>query len=497
MSTVVPVVLSGGAGTRLWPLSRELFPKQLLPLAGGSETMLQATVARTAGLPAVGAPVVVCNEAHRFMVAEQLRQAGVEGARIVLEPVGRNTAPAIALAAHAALAAAGPSQGAGAAPDGHGPLLLVLPADHVVRDVAAFQAVVRAALPAAEAGRLVTFGVVPEGPETGYGYIRRAAEPLAGLPGTTPGGAVYPIDRFVEKPDLATAERFVTSGEYYWNSGMFLFGARRYLRELEAQAPDIAAAAAAAFAAAQSDLDFVRIDAETFGACRSDSIDYAVMEKTRDAVVVPLAAGWSDVGSWSSLHAAVGSDADGNVLRGDVIAEDTRDSFVFSESRLVATVGLDAHVVVETKDAVLVAPRDRVQDVKALVARIKAAGRSEHSLHREVFRPWGSYDSVENGERYQVKRLSVNPGASMSLQLHHHRAEHWIVVSGTARITRNDEVFLLEENQSTYIPVGAKHRIENPGKIPLHIIEVQSGSYLGEDDIVRFEDRYGRDSKST
>jgi len=494
---ITPVILSGGSGTRLWPLSREHFPKQLLPLAGGSETMLQATVARTAGLPAVGAPVVVCNEAHRFMVAEQLRQAGVEGARIVLEPVGRNTAPAIALAAHAALAAAGPSQGAGAAPDGHGPLLLVLPADHVVRDVAAFQAAVRAALPAAEAGRLVTFGVVPEGPETGYGYIRRAAEPLAGFKGATPGGAVYPIDRFVEKPDLATAERFVASGEYYWNSGMFLFGARRYLRELEAQAPDIAAAAATALAAAQSDLDFVRIDAETFGACRSDSIDYAVMEKTRDAVVVPLAAGWSDVGSWSSLHAAVGSDADGNVLRGDVIAEDTRDSFVFSESRLVATVGLDAHVVVETKDAVLVAPRDRVQDVKALVARIKAAGRSEHSLHREVFRPWGSYDSVENGERYQVKRLSVNPGASMSLQLHHHRAEHWIVVSGTARITRNDEVFLLEENQSTYIPVGAKHRIENPGKIPLHIIEVQSGSYLGEDDIVRFEDRYGRDSKST
>ena len=489
MATLIPVVLSGGAGTRLWPLSREHFPKQLLPLAGGSETMLQATVARTAGLPGVAAPVVVCNEAHRFMVAEQLRQAGVEGARIVLEPVGRNTAPAIALAAHAALAAVGASHAADAAADGHGPLLLVLPADHVVRDRAAFQAAVRAALPAAEAGRLVTFGVVPEGPETGYGYIRRAAEPLA-------GGAVYPIDRFVEKPDLATAERFVDSGEYYWNSGMFLFGARRYLRELEAQAPDIAAAAAAAITAAKSDLDFVRVDAEAFGACRSDSIDYAVMEKTRDAVVVPLAAGWSDVGSWSSLHAAVESDADGNVLRGDVIAEDTRDSFVFSESRLVATVGLDAHVVVETKDAVLVAPRDRVQDVKALVARIKAAGRSEHSLHREVFRPWGSYDSVENGERYQVKRLSVNPGASMSLQLHHHRAEHWIVVSGTARITRNDEVFLLEENESTFIPLGAKHRIENPGKIPLHIIEVQSGSYLGEDDIVRFEDRYGRDSKS-
>jgi mannose-1-phosphate guanylyltransferase / mannose-6-phosphate isomerase len=493
---IIPVVLSGGAGTRLWPLSREHFPKQLLPLAGGSETMLQATVARTAGLPGVSAPVVVCNEAHRFMVAEQLRQAGVEGARIVLEPIGRNTAPAIALAAHVALAVAAASGDASDAAD-PGPLLLVLPADHVVRDRAAFQAAVRAALPAAEAGRLVTFGVVPEGPETGYGYIRRAAEPLAGLAGASAADEVYAIDRFVEKPDLATAERFVASGDHYWNSGMFLFGARRYLRELAAQAPDIASAAQAAFEAAKADLDFVRVDAETFGACRSDSIDYAVMEKTRDAVVVPLAAGWSDVGSWSSLHAAIESDADGNVLRGDVIAEDTRDSFVFSESRLVATVGLDSHVVVETKDAVLVAPRDRVQDVKALVARIKAAGRSEHSLHREVFRPWGSYDSVESGERYQVKRLSVNPGASMSLQLHHHRAEHWIVVSGTARITRNDEVFLLEENESTYIPLGAKHRIENPGKIPLHIIEVQSGSYLGEDDIVRFEDRYGRDSKSS
>jgi mannose-1-phosphate guanylyltransferase/mannose-6-phosphate isomerase len=494
---ITPVVLSGGSGTRLWPLSRELYPKQLLPLTGGGETMLQATVARTVGLPGVGAPVVVCNEAHRFMVAEQLRQAGVEGTRIVLEPVGRNTAPAIALAAHAALGADGTGASAGA----DDPLLLVLPADHVVRDVTAFQAAVRAALPAAAAGRLVTFGVVPDAPETGYGYIRRAAEPLAGVAGAGSAvvgaaGAVYPIDRFVEKPDLATAQGFLASGEYYWNSGMFLFGARRYLRELETQAPDIAAAVAAAFGAAQGDLDFLRIDAEAFAACRSDSIDYAVMEKTREAVVVPLAAGWSDVGSWSSLHAAVESDGDGNVLRGDVIAEDTRDSFVFSESRLVATVGLDSHVVVETKDAVLVAPRDRVQDVKALVARIKSAGRSEHSLHREVFRPWGSYDSVESGERYQVKRLSVNPGASMSLQLHHHRAEHWIVVSGTARITRNDEVFLLEENESTFIPLGAKHRIENPGKIPLHIIEVQSGSYLGEDDIVRFEDRYGRDSKS-
>jgi mannose-1-phosphate guanylyltransferase/mannose-6-phosphate isomerase len=471
---LIPVVLSGGAGTRLWPLSRELYPKQLLALAGGERTMLQDTVARLEGLPELAAPVVVCNEAHRFMVAEQLRQQGVTAPSIILEPVGRNTAPAIALAAHAALASD---------PD---PLLLVLPADHVIRETAPFLAAVIAALPAAQAGRLVTFGVVARQPETGYGYIRRAAGE----------GPVYPIASFVEKPDEIRAREFIASGDYFWNSGMFLFRARRYLAELERHAPDIAEACAAAWAAATRDLDFIRVDEKSFGTCRSDSIDYAVMEKTDAAVVTPLDAGWSDVGSWSSLHDAIASDADGNVLRGDVIAEDSRDCFLFSESRLVATVGLEGHVVIETKDAVLVAPRNRVQDVKKLVNRIKAAGRAEHSLHREVFRPWGSYDSIESGERYQVKRLTVKPGASMSLQLHHHRAEHWIVVSGTARITRNDEVFLLEENQSTYIPLGAKHRIENPGKIPLHLIEVQSGSYLGEDDIVRFEDRYGREGSS-
>ena len=471
---LIPVVLSGGAGTRLWPLSRELYPKQLLALAGGERTMLQDTVARLEGLPELAAPVVVCNEAHRFMVAEQLRQQGVAAPSIILEPVGRNTAPAIALAAHAALASA---------PD---PLLLVLPADHVVRDTAPFVAAVMAALPAAKAGRLVTFGVVARQPETGYGYIRRSAGE----------GPVYPIASFVEKPDAARAREFVASGDYFWNSGMFLFRARRYLAELQHHAPEIASACAAAWAAATRDLDFIRVDGTAFAACPSDSIDYAVMEKTDAAVVTPLDAGWSDVGSWSSLHDAIASDADGNVLRGDVIAEDSRDCFLFSESRLVATVGLEGHVVIETKDAVLVAPKGRVQDVKKLVNRIKAAGRAEHSLHREVFRPWGSYDSIESGERYQVKRLTVKPGASMSLQLHHHRAEHWIVVSGTARITRNDEVFLLEENQSTYIPLGAKHRIENPGKIPLHLIEVQSGSYLGEDDIVRFEDRYGREGSS-
>jgi mannose-1-phosphate guanylyltransferase/mannose-6-phosphate isomerase len=474
---LIPVILSGGAGTRLWPLSRELHPKQLLALTG-DRTMLQETTARLDGLAGLAAPIVVCNEAHRFMVAEQLRQQGVAPAAIVLEPVGRNTAPAIALAAHAALAAAGQATD---------PLLLVLPADHVIRDRQAFHEAVRQAIPAAQQGKLVTFGIVPNLPETGYGYIRRESGP----------GPVHAIARFVEKPDVALAREFLASGDYLWNSGMFLFRARRYLDELQRHAPDVAAACAAAYGAAQRDLDFTRIGARLFAACRSDSIDYAVMEKTADAVVVPLDAGWSDVGSWSSLHDALPQDAEGNVMRGDVIAEGTRGCYLYADSRLVATVGLEDCVVVETKDAVLVAPKSRVQDVKKIVARLKDAGRGEHQLHREVYRPWGSYDGIDEGERFRVKRLTVKPGASMSLQLHHHRAEHWVVVSGTARITRNDEVFLLEENQSTYIPVGARHRIENPGKIPLHMIEVQSGSYLGEDDIVRFEDHYGRKDTST
>ena len=467
---LTPVVLSGGAGTRLWPLSRELYPKQLLPLVG-EHTMLQDTVLRLGGLP-VAAPVVVCNDAHRFIVAEQLRAINAPARAIVLEPVGRNTAPAIALAALAAIASGGDDA-----------LLLVLPADHVIRDAAAFRAAVQVAAAAARGGRLVTFGVVPQSPETGYGYIER---------GQALAGGAWSIARFVEKPERARAEEFLARGGYYWNSGMFVFGARAYLDELRRLAPDIAAACEQAYASAQRDLDFTRIDAAAFGACRSESIDYAVMERTASAVVVPLDAGWSDVGSWSSLHAACQADANNNVIRGDVLAEDTHGSYLHAESRLVAVVGLNDHVVVETKDAVLVAPRDRVQDVKALVARIKERGRSEHLLHREVFRPWGSYDSLDSGDRFQVKRLTVRPGGVLSLQLHHHRAEHWVVVSGTARITRGDEVFLLEENQSTYIPIGVRHRIENPGKVPLHIIEVQSGGYLGEDDIVRFEDQYGR-----
>src|ERR1700684_574425 len=442
---LVPVILSGGAGTRLWPLSRELHPKQLLPLVG-PRTMLQDTVRRLAGLE-VGAPMVVCNEAHRFLVAEQLRSIDCKARAIVLEPAGRNTAPAIALAAPGTLGGGG----------------------------------------AARNGALVAFGIVPTTPETGYGYIRRGA--LA--------GGSYRIAEFVEKPELARAEAYLSSGEYYWNSGMFLFRARRYLEELEKFSPDIAAACGNSFAGAVRDLDFTRIDPAAFRECRSESIDYAVMEKTSDAVVVPLEAGWSDVGNWTSLHAACQHDDEGNALFGDVMVEDTHDSYVYAASRLVATVGLRDHVVVETKDAVLVAPKDRAQDVRKLVTRLKAYGRYEHALNREVFRPWGSYDSIDAGERFQVKRLMVHPGGVLSLQVHHHRAEHWVVVSGTARITRGDEIYLLEENQSTYLPIGVRHRIENPGPIPLHIIEVQSGAYLGEDDIVRLEDRYGRQGTNT
>ena len=473
---LIPVILSGGAGTRLWPLSRELYPKQFLPLVG-EITMLQDTIRRLDGLDAKG-PIVVCNENHRFIVAEQLRQHVVTPTAIVLEPVGRNTAPAVAIAALAAL------KGQPASAD---PLLLVLPADHLLRDVGAFQAAIRVGIESAKAGKLVTFGEIPDKPEVGYGYIRRAAIEAS----------AYPIEEFVEKPDVVKAQEYVASGQYFWNSGMFLFGARRYLRELELHAPQMLASCRAAYSASSGDLDFTRLSTEEFSRCPSDSIDYAVMEKTRDAVVVPLDAGWSDVGSWSSLHESLDADSDGNVLRGDVIVEDSSGCYLYSSERLVATVGLQDHVVIETKDAVLVAPKARVQEVKALVNKLKQLGRSETSLHREVFRPWGSYDSVDGGARFQVKRLTVNPGAQLSLQMHHHRAEHWIVVSGTAKITCNEKVFFLSENESTYIPLGATHRIENPGKVPLHVIEVQSGSYLGEDDIVRFEDTYGRQGTNT
>jgi mannose-1-phosphate guanylyltransferase/mannose-6-phosphate isomerase len=423
--------------------------------------------------------VIVCNEAHRFTVAEQIRTLSMRAAGILLEPVGKNTAPAVALAAMQARKADADA------------VLLIAPADHVVRDVRAFQQAATVAAQLALEGKLVTFGIVAHAPETGYGYIRRAEAR------TGEGSPAYPVAEFVEKPPIDLARQFVASGDYYWNSGMFVFKASRYLEELAAFAPDILEATKAAFEAATHDLDFIRIDKAAFEKCRSDSIDYAVMEKTRDAVVLPLDAGWSDVGSWASLFDALPSDEDGNVLRGDVLVHDTHDCYVHSTSRLVTAVGMDDHVIVETKDAVLVAPKGRVQDVKELVAKLKKSGRGESSLHREVFRPWGSYDSLDAGERFQVKRLSVKPNGVLSLQMHHHRAEHWIVVQGTARITCNDKTFLLSENESTYIPIGATHRIENPGKVDLHIVEVQSGSYLGEDDIVRFQDNYGRQGTDT
>ena len=470
MSAVFPVILSGGAGTRLWPLSREMYPKQLLALTS-QHTMLQDTALRLAGIAGARSPLVVCNEAHRFTVAEQLHTIKIGASSILLEPIGRNTAPAVALAALKAQELDAEA------------LLVVAPADHVIRDARAFQQAANVAVGLAESGKLVTFGIVAHAPETGYGYIRRGDG----------AGPAYPVAQFIEKPPLDVAQAFVASGDYFWNSGMFVFKASRYLAELGEFAADILDASTAAYRAAKTDLDFVRIDKERFAACRSESIDYAVMEKTRDAVVLPLDAGWSDVGSWSSLFDALPADEDGNVLQGDVLVHDTHDCFVHSTSRLVTAVGMDDHIIVETKDAILVAPKDRVQDVKELVGMLKKAGRSESAWHREVYRPWGSYDSVDHGERFHVKRLSLKPGAMLSLQMHHHRAEHWIVVQGTARITCAEKTFLLSENESTYVPVGATHRIENPGKVPLHIIEVASGSYFGEDDIVRLEDHYGRE----
>jgi mannose-1-phosphate guanylyltransferase/mannose-6-phosphate isomerase len=474
MSKVIPVILSGGAGTRLWPLSREMYPKQLLSLTG-KQTMLQDTALRLAAIAGAIPPIVVCNEAHRFTVAEQIHAQGIQPSAILLEPSGRNTAPAVALAALKALKI-DPNA-----------TLVVAPADHVIRDAGKFQQAAEVAVALAQHDKLVTFGIVAHAPETGYGYIRRGEG----------AGPAYPVAQFIEKPPLDLALQYIASGDYYWNSGMFVFKASRYLSELSSLAPDILAACTAAFQASKTDLDFVRIDKAEFIKCRSESIDYAVMEKTQDALVLPLDAGWSDVGSWSSLFDVLPADEEGNVLQGDVMVHDTHDCYVHSTSRLVAAVGMQDHIIVETKDAILVAPKDRVQDVKDLVAKIKKSGRTESALHREVFRPWGSYDSIDSGERFQVKRLSVKPGGVLSLQMHHHRAEHWIVVQGAARITRNDETFLLAENESTYIPVGATHRIENPGKVPLHIIEVQSGSYLGEDDIVRFEDNYGRKGTNT
>jgi len=469
---LLPVILSGGAGTRLWPLSRESYPKQLLPLTSDN-TMLQETVLRLSGIPDLGQPMVVCNESHRFMVAEQLRQLAIEPSSIILEPCGRNTAPAVAIAAFQAQA------------DGADPLLLVLPADHLIRDVALFCQTVEVAAALAAEGRMVTFGIVPDAPETGYGYIKAAADAIKNV-------NAFPVAEFVEKPDLAKAQGYVDSGNYYWNSGMFMFKASCYLEELGKYRPEILSACQSAFQSLESDLDFMRLQEEAFAASPSESIDYAVMENTENAVVLPLDAGWNDVGAWSALWEVHEQDSDGNVKVGDVLTEGVKDCYLHATNRMVAAVGVEDLVVVETADAVLVAKRDKVQDVKGIVQQLNQQQRSEALLHRRVNRPWGAYEGVDVGERFQVKRITVNPGASLSLQKHHHRAEHWVVVKGTARVTCGDKVLLLSENQSTYIPLGEVHRLENPGQIPLEIIEVQSGSYLGEDDIVRIEDNYGR-----
>lgn len=468
---MIPVILAGGSGSRLWPQSRALYPKQFLPLLG-STTMLQQTLQRLQGLDLQN-PVIVCNEDHRFLVAEQLRQIGIKPSAILLEPFGRNTAPAIALAAVHIL------QHMADLP------MLILPADHAIRDGATFRQSVLEAGRYAEQDFLVTFGIQPTRPETGYGYIN-ASQPLSA------GASGRKINRFVEKPDLATATRYVESGEYFWNSGMFVFKPSRYLAELGTHNKDILDTCRAALTTAKQDLDFIRIDRDTFSACPDDSIDYAVMEKTTQAVMVPMNAGWSDVGSWSALWELDQQDTDGNVVIGDVISRATSNCYLQSNHKLLATLGVDNLVVVDTPDAVLVANKDQIQDVKKIVDQLKQQGRDEYRIHREVYRPWGKYDSIDMGARFQVKRITVNPGAKLSVQMHHHRAEHWIVVSGTAKVTRGDEHYLVGENQSTYIPLGVVHALENPGKIPLEMIEVQSGAYLGEDDIVRFEDKYGR-----
>jgi mannose-1-phosphate guanylyltransferase/mannose-6-phosphate isomerase len=468
---LTPVLLSGGVGSRLWPVSRETHPKQFQPLAG-ELSMLQQTLQRTSGMEETR-PLVVCNEEHRFMVAEQLRQVDLQASALILEPRGRNTAPAVALAAIQALAKD---------PDA---LLLVLPADHLIREVDAFVEAVGKAVPLAQQGRLVTFGVVPSAAETGYGYIKC---------GESLDTDLYDLERFVEKPDAATAQAYVDSGSYLWNSGMFLLRAETYLDQLASHAPEILNCCRQAMEHASADLDFVRPDAEAFDQCPSDSIDYAVMEKTDAGAVVSLDCGWSDVGAWSSLWDVAERDADGNARIGDVVVDNCHNNYLRSESRLLAATGVDDLVVVETADAVLVSHRDKVQDVKRIVNRLKAEQRQEVALHRRVYRPWGSYESLITADRFQVKRIVVNPGQTLSLQLHHHRAEHWIVVHGTAEVTCEDRVFMLGEDESTYIPLGHKHRLANPGRIPLELIEVQSGAYLGEDDIVRFQDEYGRSS---
>ena len=471
-----PIILSGGSGTRLWPMSRSLYPKQLLALVG-ERSLLQQTVLRVVsdggGNAGFAPPLIIANEEHRFIIAEQLREIGAVADALVLEPVGRNTAPAACVAA-LRLAASEPDA-----------LMLLMPSDHVIGELDAFRSATKRAAAAARCGHLVTFGITPERAETGYGYISKGA-PVAGVEGA------FAVTGFVEKPDPATAERYVASGDYFWNSGIFLFPAALYLAEIERLQPEMLAACKAALAGARSETDFIRLDKAAFARCPSNSIDYAVMEHTAHAAVVPVGMGWSDLGSWDALWEMAARDERGNALCGNVVAEATSNCYLRSEKGLVAAIGVEDLVVVATDDAVMVAPRNRTQEVKTLVARLLAERREEAEALPTVHRPWGTYRSLHNGHRVQVKHIMVRPGAKLSLQMHHHRAEHWVVVQGTAKIVRGNEEMVLTEDQSTYIPLGTAHRLENPGKIPLHVIEVQSGSYLGEDDIVRFEDHYGR-----
>ncbi|MFA5903354.1 MAG: mannose-1-phosphate guanylyltransferase/mannose-6-phosphate isomerase [Desulfobacula sp.] len=469
---IVPVILAGGSGTRLWPLSRELFPKQLINIEN-AHTMLQNTLLRLDGMKEIDSPIIVCNEAHRFMIAEQLRQIKIEPEAIILEPVGKNTAPAIAVAALKAME------------QENDPILLVLPADHLIHNIREFHDVINSGYEYAQKDKLITFGIVPDSPETGYGYIKKGD-----LLDVNSGASR--IDSFVEKPGLETAKKYVDSGSYCWNSGMFMFKASSIIRELEKYSADLLLTCKEAITTGIQDLDFLRIDKDIFNRIPSDSIDYAVMEKTSNGVVIPFNGGWNDLGSFDALWQTGRKDENQNVIKGDVLIHDVKESYISSESSLVTAVGLERFVVVETKDAILVCPRDRVQDVKKIVLKLKDKKRTESETHKKVFRPWGSYETMDIEQRFQVKRITVKPGAKLSLQKHFHRAEHWTVVSGTAIITKGNEEMLLKEDESTYIPLGTLHRLENPGKIPLELIEVQSGAYLGEDDIVRFDDVYGR-----